>query len=1048
MKKTLITLITLLVAVLAVSSCRKEGVREESSTQPDGGIIKSFSVQIKDACIDAEITRASVNVSDGKVRWEEGDQIKVSNGTASAVFTYDADSQTFVSESGIAATGIYSAVYPASVVTSVSGLTFNVSLPSTQEYDANSVKNAPMSAYSTTNSLSFKNVCAILKLQLNGDQDISSIVFTANGKSVAGAAAINPEDASLTMSTQGLDVLTLNTSSVHLGTATPFYIVVPAQLYSDGFSIKANTTVSGLAFYKSTTRAINLSAGHISAMKAFDATLFSGGLGTQENPYVIAKPEDLVNLAKYINETSESNNKFKFSHYSQTSDIDMSGINSFRPIGCAATLDFCGHYNGNNHKIINLSYHNTVEGGTASLFGHCGAGTELSNIMLENVTLENDYYYSGAVAGNLYAGTMKGCSACGTIFTAGAFTSGMVSYTGGLCGRMEDSGISDCTFSGRVSATYNHIGGIVGDSDGKCRISGCKLEKGTLVGGDSHVGGIISTSNGVDTQISGCICAGDVHAIQGSAGGIVASFYYGTIKNCVQSSASKVVCGAYNVGGIAGQANANVKGVTDAAIYIDNCAVYGAVSGQYQVGGITGYSYGNNAAQKVVISNCACIGSEITATGIDLYNYSPAAGICGYQQGPALLATVNCFSRPALINANNTSSIGGIAAILGYDNNAANKLTNCYSAASAATLQCGGQPVASVWTCSWYGSVVGHASAAVPVTNCHYLTGIQITPEGGSQVVSGCNAYTEAQMTDGTMLTELNSGKSKVTEATPSSWVAGSDSYPTLSGLPQDPYPGTKKSIRVSIIGDGISTFNGWIPSGYKTYYPESDCDITSAALTYWYKLIYNYMRDAEFDTNLSYSNSTVTYNTYYGKEDQYKDLKDKDFCSRFIDYGGMGRPDVIIINGGTNDQGHNAGEYLISTTAMLSDVDVTASAMSSLFTTADACKTYSASTELPCLTFAEAYVKLVRMMKLKYPSARVVCIIPEWVKYKGIRSVIKLVAQHYGAKYVVMPIQDNVNIPKYNGCHPNAAGMEYMAGFIYNYKCEGVKVGPWMEGE
>lgn len=656
MKKISIALFILALSISS-SSCQKEEQINESSSQ-SSEIIKSFSAEIKDAHIDEEFTKAAVNVSDGKVTWEENDQIMVSNGSASAVFTYDSDLKEFASESGIEATGTYSAVYPASAVKSVSGLTFNVDLPAIQEYDANYVKNAPMSAYSTTNVLSFKNVCTILKLQLNGDHNISSIVFTASGKSVAGAAVVNPETSTLTMSTTDQNVLMLNTSSsVQLGTATPFYIVVPAQLYSNGFSIKANTTLSWLAFDKSTTKAVNLSAGHISAMKAFDAMLFSGGLGTEENPYRIAKEQDLIDLSTFSNSDADFAN-FVDKHYLQTQNITITAAN-FAPISALSSHSFSGTFDGNHKYIYNLNI-NYPEKDNIGLFG-CVKGAVLKNIHPAgngaNATITGNANV-GVIAGRLESGVISGCG-FGRMVVSGGNGSSIGNGYGIVAGYVPgpNATISDCSVgaSCSVSGKGMHAGGIAGHINFGCFVENCEV-KSCEIGCKQGIGGIVGKMESgtvVNSCFSSAIINGNSGSSIGYAGGIV-----GYILNVVDYETIVINCifGRYidNTGGT----------ITVSSSNADNSYVGGIVGGVVEQGG-----------------------------------------------GSSTVEIVNCYSYPYQIKNSNSVGIGGFGGILGGVDHPRVKIFNCYSPITLSNFFLGGKNVDDSNYSDYYyiGSIVGYS---------------------------------------------------------------------------------------------------------------------------------------------------------------------------------------------------------------------------------------------------------------------------------------------------------------------------------------------------
>lgn len=60
---------------------------------------------------------------------------------------------------------------------------------------------------------------------------------------------------------------------------------------------------------------------------------------------------------------------------------------------------------------------------------------------------------------------------------------------------------------------------------------------------------------------------------------------------------------------------------------------------------------------------------------------------------------------------------------------------------------------------------------------------------------------------------------------------------------------------KLSILGDSISTYSGWIPSGYAIYYPSGN--VNSVDKTWWYKLIQ--MSGMELCRNASWSGSRVS---------------------------------------------------------------------------------------------------------------------------------------------------------------------------------------------
>ena len=326
-------LLVLLFVSAALFSCAKMAEQpQDENVSSAASIITAFEASSE----NFEEVKASVNPASGIVGWEVGDAILVSNGVSQAIFTYNENDGKFYNEDGLANTGAFQAWYPASAF-SFTEAGMQVTLPDTQVYDASAIRSAPMYAVSSTTQLNFKNLCAILRFKINGGHSLSSLVLTAASKGVAGDAVI--ADNALTLLNNDTKTLTLTTGGATLGEETPFYLVLPAQVYTGGFSLQINCT-DGWQFEKATTGDLPLRAGFIDGMKAFDAKLFSGGLGTDDNPFQIATEQDLLDLSSYVN--GADHDYFADKSYIQTQSITLTTSN-FTPIGNTAALSFYGH---------------------------------------------------------------------------------------------------------------------------------------------------------------------------------------------------------------------------------------------------------------------------------------------------------------------------------------------------------------------------------------------------------------------------------------------------------------------------------------------------------------------------------------------------------------------------------------------------------------------------------------------------------------------------------------------------------------------------------
>lgn len=94
----------------------------------------------------------------------------------------------------------------------------------------------------------------------------------------------------------------------------------------------------------------------------------------------------------------------------------------------------------------------------------------------------------------------------------------------------------------------------------------------------------------------------------------------------------------------------------------------------------------------------------------------------------------------------------------------------------------------------------------------------------------------------------------------------------------------------ISFYGDSITTFDGYIPDGFASYYPTASASVKNVEDTWWYKTILR--TNAKLLVNNSYGGTAV----YGGKnqgvdEDRIKLLSTNDIC-----------PDIIIVYFGIND--------------------------------------------------------------------------------------------------------------------------------------------------
>ena len=266
---------------------------------------------------------------------------------------------------------------------------------------------------------------------------------------------------------------------------------------------------------------------------AAEAPSFSGGTGTQGDPWLIASQADLTALAEFLNsgnaETFDTENANVGNchgyYFKQTADIDLTGV-SWEPIGYSGGYYFAGNYDGGGHSITNAVSTGKVdpEGyATAGIFGWVAFGS-VANLHVKNAnfvaTGQNNYSYVGGIAGVCYGSSIKNCS------------------------------VENSSLESRRNNNNNCAGSIVGYSTGgtfeKCAAENNQIR--TMAYGGGFVGEVDDDPN------------------YGAGNSTFTNCY---VANCTVISETDDSQGTSFSGGFAGE-------ITDSTLTIQNCYVYQA----------------------------------------------------------------------------------------------------------------------------------------------------------------------------------------------------------------------------------------------------------------------------------------------------------------------------------------------------------------------------------------------------------------------------------------------------------------------------------------
>lgn len=299
----------------------------------------------------------------------------------------------------------------------------------------------------------------------------------------------------------------------------------------------------------------------ISTAFAYDWSTNPGD-GSAGNPYQIFMPEQMNSIGA---DTSLWDKCFIL-----TDDINMSAYTGtqYNIIG-NSTTKFTGVFDGNEHKISNLTYTTTNATDDVGLFGYT-SNAVIKNLGIQGVNIASVGDFVGGLVGYMLSGTLANCYCSGKVMG--------VHSAGGLLGWSSGS-ISDCYNLCNVTGNGESggFGGIAGSQYSGVIIN-C-FNEGNVTG-YSVVGGLVGMQEGDIRQSynRGTVTATGTDIMSGSVGGITGFQMSGSIKDC------------YNIGDVEGYFF--VGGITGYGGIMQNCYNAGLISGYGRTGGLSGIDVG------------------------------------------------------------------------------------------------------------------------------------------------------------------------------------------------------------------------------------------------------------------------------------------------------------------------------------------------------------------------------------------------------------------------------------------------------------------------
>ena len=254
------------------------------------------------------------------------------------------------------------------------------------------------------------------------------------------------------------------------------------------------------------------------------------GEGTEENPYLITSTNDFAYLVSQL-ATYDSNYGYG-QFFKQIADIKAPIPNCLYQGNAYKSAPFAGNYDGDSHKILNLTYLGTnggeqsdaiglfsilhdgavirnldIEGADIEYPGNCCgllAGVANGNIRIENITLNGNIKSTKDKVGGLIGYIEGNAESLAQISIRNvrlgvSFSESGSSYIGALIGWAENASIQveDISSDGifKNLRGNNHVAGLIGKLYGQIDARKIKLQHTTLndfpISGNQNVGGLI-----------------------------------------------------------------------------------------------------------------------------------------------------------------------------------------------------------------------------------------------------------------------------------------------------------------------------------------------------------------------------------------------------------------------------------------------------------------------------------------------------------------------------------------------------------------------------
>lgn len=268
MKTTITTILALMAFVVTFTACTRE--------MPEGPVnermvLSGLKTMTFTAIHETQDTTTKAAIDGHDIKWSRLDALSVFDGTGNRKFTLNGDggSTTGNFTGSAAEASTYYALYPYTEAATLNGSKIEGAvLPVTQTATAGSADPAAMLMMATStdaNTLSFKNVCAYVKI--TPTFDCSRIVLKSKGyEKLAGTVKLDYNGGAPTAegTADGTSSVTLDGT---ITSGSTYYIAALPQTLESGFAVRFR--IDGVDYEKGTTKKLGLTRNKIMDLGSF-----------------------------------------------------------------------------------------------------------------------------------------------------------------------------------------------------------------------------------------------------------------------------------------------------------------------------------------------------------------------------------------------------------------------------------------------------------------------------------------------------------------------------------------------------------------------------------------------------------------------------------------------------------------------------------------------------------------------------------------------------------------------------------------------------------